>query len=168
MISFAVDRRVIVLALARMADAVGNSFLVVVLPLPEGHEGVAVDHLLVGRVDANPHAGVHIDDEFVALRATVHLHGGPETTGTALFVYGMAWGLNNGLLDSATYYPVVTKAWNALLDDALHPNGFLGYVQSTGKEPSTGQPVTYDKVPDFEDYGLGCFLLAGSEVYKIK
>ncbi|MEQ8474042.1 MAG: glycoside hydrolase family 88 protein [Marinoscillum sp.] len=94
-------------------------------------------------------------------------YGGPETTGTSLFVYGMAWGLNNDLLDSATYHPVVTKAWNALQDDAVHPNGFLGYVQSTGKEPSTGQPVTYDKVPDFEDYGLGCFLLAGSEVYKL-
>jgi hypothetical protein len=23
-------------------------------------------------------------------------------------------------------------------------------------------------VPDFEDFGLGCFLLAGSEVYKLK
>lgn len=94
-------------------------------------------------------------------------YGGPETTGTALFTYGMAWSLNNEVLDSATYYPVVAKAWNALLEDALHPNGFLGYVQSTGKEPSTGQPVTYDKEPDFEDYGLGCFLLAGSEVYKM-
>jgi len=41
-------------------------------------------------------------------------------------------------------------------------------VQGTGKEPSAGQPVTYDKVPDFEDYGLGCFLLAGTEVYKME
>ncbi len=94
-------------------------------------------------------------------------YGGKETTGTALFTYGMAWGLRNGMLDSATYYPVITKSWNALLDNALQENGFLGYVQSTGKEPSTGQPVTKDKVPDFEDYGLGCFLLAGSEVYKL-
>ncbi len=94
-------------------------------------------------------------------------YGGPEATGTSLFVYGMAWGLNNELLDSAQYYQPMTNAWNALLHHSVHPNGFLGYVQSTGKEPSTGQPVTYDKVPDFEDYGLGCFLLAGSEVYKI-
>ena len=43
----------------------------------------------------------------------------------------------------------------------------LGYVQGTGKEPKDGQPVTYDKIPDFEDYGLGCLLLAGSEVYQI-
>ncbi len=94
-------------------------------------------------------------------------YGGPEATGTSLFVYGMAWGLRNDLIDSATYYQPMTKAWNALLEKSLHPNGFLGYVQSTGKEPSTGQPLTYDKVPDFEDYGLGCFLLGGSEVYKL-
>lgn len=48
------------------------------------------------------------------------------------------------------------------------PNGFLGYLQSTGKEPADGQPLSYDKIPDFEDYGLGAFLLAGSEVYKMK
>ncbi|WP_460687350.1 hypothetical protein [Niabella aquatica] len=53
-------------------------------------------------------------------------------------------------------------------DEAIHPNGFLGYVQSTGKEPKDGQPVTYDKQPDFEDYGLGCLLLAGSEILKMK
>ena len=32
----------------------------------------------------------------------------------------------------------------------------------------TAQPVTYKSVPDFEDYGVGCFLLAGTEVYKLK
>lgn len=94
--------------------------------------------------------------------------GGKETSGTALFVYGMAWGVNNGLLDSKTYLPIILKAWEAMCKDAVHPNGFLGYVQGTGKEPKDGQPVTYDKEPDFEDYGLGCFLLAGSELYKMK
>ena len=42
------------------------------------------------------------------------------------------------------------------------------YVQGTGKEPKDGQPVTHDSTPDFEDYGLGCFLLAGTEIYKMK
>ena len=55
-----------------------------------------------------------------------------------------------------------------MVKEALHPDGMLGYVQSTGKEPSTGHPVTYDKIPDFEDYGLGCFLLAGSEIYVMR
>jgi rhamnogalacturonyl hydrolase YesR len=93
--------------------------------------------------------------------------GGPETTGTALFVYGMAYGINNGLLDKATYLPVINKAWNAMVTKSVHPNGFLGYVQGTGKEPKDGQPVSYTSMPDFEDYGLGCFLLAGAEMYKL-
>ncbi|MCG6190447.1 glycoside hydrolase family 88/105 protein [Maribellus maritimus] len=94
--------------------------------------------------------------------------GGKELSGTALFVYGMAYGVNNGLLPREKYLPVLLKAWNAMAEESLHENGFLGYVQSTGKEPKDGQPVTYDKQPDFEDYGLGCFLLAGTEVYKLK
>jgi unsaturated rhamnogalacturonyl hydrolase len=93
--------------------------------------------------------------------------GGKEVTGTALFVYGMAWGINQGVLSKKIYLPVVMKAWNAILTESLHPNGFLGYVQGTGKEPKDSQPVGYDKTPNFEDFGLGCFLLAGSEVYKV-
>lgn len=93
--------------------------------------------------------------------------GGKETSGTALFTYALAWGINMGILDSVTYKPIVVKAWNAMVNDALHPNGMLGYVQGTGKQPSEGQPTGYDKTPDFEDYGLGTFLLAGSEVYKL-
>lgn len=95
-------------------------------------------------------------------------YGGKETSGTALFAYGMAWGINNGILDKETYLPATLKAWNGMVEKAVHENGFLGYLQSTGKEPKEGQPVTYDKQPDFEDYGLGCFLLAGSEMYKMK
>ncbi|WP_090628928.1 glycoside hydrolase family 88/105 protein [Parapedobacter indicus] len=94
--------------------------------------------------------------------------GGKETTGTALFVYGMAWAINRGLVDAAVYLPVINKAWHALTTEALHKNGFLGYVQGTGKEPKDGQPVTHTSMPDFEDYGLGCFLLAGVEVYQLK
>lgn len=94
--------------------------------------------------------------------------GGKELTGTSLFVYGMAWGIRNGLLDRDEYLPIVLKAWNAMVKDAVHPDEFLGYVQGTGKEPKDGQPVTYDSKPDFDDFGTGCFLLAGSEIYKLK
>jgi len=94
-------------------------------------------------------------------------YGGKETSGTALFVYGMAWGVNNGILSDKKYIPSITKAWNAMANESVHDNGFLGYVQGTGKEPKDGQPVTYTSKADFEDYGLGCFLLAGSEVYEL-
>lgn len=103
----------------------------------------------------------------VSLHDPTHF-GGKETSGTALFVYGMAWGVNNGLLSKEVYMPALLRGWNAMVKDAVHKNGMLGYVQGTGKEPKDGQPVGYSKVPDFEDYGLGCFLMAGSEVYKIK
>ncbi|MBK0369285.1 glycoside hydrolase family 88/105 protein [Flavobacterium agrisoli] len=94
--------------------------------------------------------------------------GEKEASGTALFVYGMAYGINTGILDKKTYLPVIEKAWKALTTESLQKNGFLGYLQSTGKEPKDGQPLSVDKMPDFEDYGLGCFLLAGSELYKMK
>jgi unsaturated rhamnogalacturonyl hydrolase len=89
---------------------------------------------------------------------------GPETSGTALFAYGMAWGINNGLLSKTTYTPVVAKAWNAMVGTAVHANGQLGYVQPVGEAPVDPSLVTYDSSFDF---GVGCFLLAGSEVYKL-
>jgi unsaturated rhamnogalacturonyl hydrolase len=102
----------------------------------------------------------------VSLKDSTHF-GGKELTGTALFTYSMTWSINNGLISKKEYLPVVMKAWNALINESVHSNGFLGYVQGTGKEPKDGQPVSYDNVPNFEDFGLGCFLLAGSEVYKL-
>ena len=103
----------------------------------------------------------------VSLEDSTHF-GGKEITGTSLFVYGFAWGINNKILDKKTYLSAIVKAWNEMSKNAVHKDGFLGFVQGTGKEPKDSQPVGYDKVPDFEDFGLGCFLLAGSEVYKLK
>jgi rhamnogalacturonyl hydrolase YesR len=94
-------------------------------------------------------------------------YGGKEVSGTALFTYGFAWGIRKGLLDRKIYLPAVVKAWKSMEREAVHENGKLGFVQGTGKEPKDGQPVGYDSTPDFEDYGLGCFLLAGSEIIKL-
>ena len=94
--------------------------------------------------------------------------GGKELSGTALFTYGMAWGIRNGFLESSQYFKPMVNAWKAMNKDALHDNGKLGFVQGTGKEPKDSQPVNFDSKPDFEDYGLGCFLLAGTELFKLK
>jgi len=94
-------------------------------------------------------------------------YGGKETSGTVFFTYGLAWGINHNILDSATYYSYVVKAWNGLITNALHTDGSLGWVQSAGSKPADGQPLSYTKMPDFEDFGLGGFLLAGSEVYRL-
>ena len=103
----------------------------------------------------------------VSLNDASHF-GGKEFSGTSLCIYCFAWGINNGLLEKKTFKPAIAKAWKAMAKEAVHPDGKLGYVQGTGKEPKDGQPVGYDKTPDFEDYGLGCFLLAGTEIYKMK
>ena len=94
-------------------------------------------------------------------------YGGKELTGTSLFLYGMSWGMNHGILKAKQYKPACDRAWNAMVKDAVHQDGFLGWVQGTGKDPSAGQPLAYDKVPDFEDYGTGCFLLGAVEYYKV-
>jgi unsaturated rhamnogalacturonyl hydrolase len=102
--------------------------------------------------------------------ATIGVSGedGPETSGTALFAYGLAWGIRNGHLDAATYGPALKAAWNGLLTLALQSNGLLGYVQNTGDRPCTGPaPLTATTLANFDDYGVGCFLLAGSEVYRL-
>jgi unsaturated rhamnogalacturonyl hydrolase len=103
----------------------------------------------------------------VSLHDSTHF-GGKEVTGTSLFIYGFAWGMNNGLLSHKKYLSATIKAWNEISRNAVHQDGFLGFVQGTGKEPKDSQPVGYDNIPDFEDFGLGCFLLAGSEMYKLK
>jgi rhamnogalacturonyl hydrolase YesR len=99
--------------------------------------------------------------------------GGSELTGTGLFTFGMAWGVNNGLLLKADYLPAIVNAWKAIADTAIFSTGALGYVQGSGSEPGdngsgvNGVTPSRNMVPDFDDYGLGCVLLAGSEVAKL-
>jgi len=83
-----------------------------------------------------------------------------ETSGTGFYCYALAYGINHGLLPYDKYHNVVEKAWNALTS-SVHLDGKLGYVQQIGEKP---EKVTND---DTEVYGVGAFLLAGSEVYKM-
>ena len=91
----------------------------------------------------------------------------PETSGTALFLYGFCWGIEKGYLDAAVYRPAADRAWQAMASEAVHPDGFLGWMQGTGKDPSAGQPLSYTRIPDFEDYGTGCFLLGATAYCKL-
>jgi rhamnogalacturonyl hydrolase YesR len=88
-------------------------------------------------------------------------HPGPETTGTALLTYGLAWGVNNGVLPAWLYTPVVQRAWHGMTTKALHPSGLLGFVQGAATGPKDAQPVT---ATDTAAYGVGAFLLAGQQV----
>ena len=84
----------------------------------------------------------------------------PETSGSAFYTYGLAWGINNGILDAKTYEPAVKKGWNSLVSHITN-DGMLGYVQPIGAAPGNSWP---DKS---EVYGTGAFLSAGAEVYKL-
>ncbi|MCP4726728.1 MAG: DUF4861 domain-containing protein [bacterium] len=83
-----------------------------------------------------------------------------ETSGSGFFCYALTWGVNNGILDRAEYLPVIKKAWKGLTA-SVHLDGKLGWVQPVGASP---KEVTGDLT---EVYGVGAFLLAGTEMYKL-
>jgi len=83
-----------------------------------------------------------------------------ETSGTALDCFAFAWGIDNGLLDRATYLPVAAKAWAALMA-ARRPDGLLGYVQGVGKAPGAV------RANGTELYATGAFLMAACELSKL-
>jgi len=84
----------------------------------------------------------------------------PEASGSAMFTYGLAWGVNQGLLDRATYESAVRKAWPALVG-CVDADGKLTHVQ-----PAGDRPVEF-AADSTAPYGGGVFLLAGSEVYQM-
>jgi rhamnogalacturonyl hydrolase YesR len=84
----------------------------------------------------------------------------PETSGTGFFTYTLAWGINNGLLDRATYEPSVRKGWTAMVK-AVQPSGMLGWVQQIGAEPGSAD------ADSTEVYGVGALLMAGSEITRL-
>jgi rhamnogalacturonyl hydrolase YesR len=83
----------------------------------------------------------------------------PESSGTGFFTYGIAWGINNGLLDEQTYWPAAQAGWEAL-KTAVQPSGLLGWVQPVGAGPAATTALTTDV------FGVGAYLLAGSEIQK--
>jgi hypothetical protein len=91
-------------------------------------------------------------------------HPGPETSGTALFTYGLAWGVNNGILPARLFTPAVQRAWHGLTTTALAPSGLLGFVQGLGSGPADSEPIT---ATDTAAYGVGDFLLAGQQVAQL-
>ena len=83
-----------------------------------------------------------------------------ETSGSGLYTYALAWGVNQGLLDRAKFEPAVRQAWAALVA-CVDADGKLTHVQPIGADPRKfGEDAT-------EVYGVGAFLLAGSELYRL-
>lgn len=84
----------------------------------------------------------------------------PESSGTGFMVFGLAWGINNGLLPAETFMPPTQTGWNALVS-AVDESGRLGWVQQVGYSPEQVQE------DDTQLYGVGAFLLAAAEMVKL-
>jgi len=83
-----------------------------------------------------------------------------ETSGSGFYTYALAWGVNQGLLDGAKFKPAILRAWIALTD-CVDTEGKLTHVQPIGSDPKTFEDNST------EVYGVGAFLLAGSELYRM-
>jgi rhamnogalacturonyl hydrolase YesR len=84
----------------------------------------------------------------------------PEVSGTGFFTYALAWGIEKGLLDRRKYQPVVAKSWQGMIKH-IYADGRLGSIQPIGGEPGKFKPSSSYV------YGVGAFLLAGSELSQI-
>lgn len=84
----------------------------------------------------------------------------PENSASGFFTYGLAWGVNHGLLTAPVYKRAARRGWKALCS-YVGPDGRLGYVQPIGGSPQrTNREMT-------EVYGVGAFLMAASEIVRM-
>eukprot|EP01047_Picozoa_sp_COSAG01_P056544 COSAG01_NODE_6425_length_3674_cov_4.169790_4_plen_91_part_00 len=81
-------------------------------------------------------------------------------TGTASFVYGIAFGINQGLLPASKFRPVVEQAWKFMSSTALQPSGLFGYCQPVGGSPEHNINAT-----STSDFCVGQFLLAATQMH---
>jgi rhamnogalacturonyl hydrolase YesR len=83
-----------------------------------------------------------------------------ETSGSAFHTYALAWGVNEGLLDRNQFEPAIRRAWTALVE-CVDADGKLTHVQPIGADP---RKFSEDAT---EVYGVGAFLLAGTELHRL-
>jgi rhamnogalacturonyl hydrolase YesR len=83
----------------------------------------------------------------------------PEISGSAFITYALAYGVNEGILERKTYEPMVHKAWAGLLTH-VYADGRLGSIQPVGAAPGA-----FTETSSYV-YGVGAYLLAGSEIYR--
>lgn len=84
-----------------------------------------------------------------------------EVSGSGFYTFAIAWGINNGLLEKDEYLRVAIDAWKGL-QKCQQKSGKVGWVQNIGAEPNNATSESW------QNFGTGAFLLAGSEVIKLK
>lgn len=83
-----------------------------------------------------------------------------ETSGSALFTFALAWGINYGILPKDKFELPVKEAWKALVHN-VNDAGRLGYVQQVA-----GSPYPF-YANQWHVYATGAFLLAGHQMIGI-
>ncbi len=156
--------------IAAMAEVLGR------LPATDPHRAkyVAMLTSMAARLAAVQGA----DGFWRASLADPALYPDPETSGTGLITFAIAYGIGAGILDRTTYLPVVARAWHGLTTLALQPNGFVAGCQAAGVDPRAPFIGKAPRVPpspttagtvnvDSPPFCVGAFLLAGSEVARL-
>ena len=105
-----------------------------------------------------------------------------ESSGSAMFVYTLAKGVNKGYLPRERYLPAILKGYAGLIHTLVKtdPSGAvrltqvcqgagLGYMMADGKTPRDGSFKYYISEPivDNDPKGTGPFIMAGLEVEKL-
>jgi hypothetical protein len=161
----------------------GNGWVIaataqVLATLPAGDPSAATYRDMLGGMAARLRQLQGTDGFWRSNLLSPTLYPQPETSATALIAYAMAYGINTGLLDRATYVPVVTRAWNGLASTARRSTGFVSYCQPPGGQPAAPYTGSSPRVAptatssgtlhsDSPPYCVGAFLLAGSEMARL-
>jgi rhamnogalacturonyl hydrolase YesR len=110
--------------------------------------------------------------------ADAALYPQPETSGTALITYALAYGVKAGVLDAPTYLPVVARAWQGLTTEAQQPSGFVTGCQGPGVGPAASYSAPAPRTAptatsagtvnvDSPPYCVGALLLAGTAIAEL-
>lgn len=86
-------------------------------------------------------------------------YNSPESSGSAFFIYAIAWGVNNGFLDNELYDNVIINGWDALYS-VVDSNGKVCWGQHEARGPAKVEKE------DSDEFVAGAFLLAASEIFK--
>lgn len=84
----------------------------------------------------------------------------PENSASGFFVFGLSWGLNNGVLSDPAHRHAALAGWKAL-QKHVDKHGKLGYIQPIGHAPLN---ITSEMTAP---YGVGAYLLAATEISKM-
>jgi rhamnogalacturonyl hydrolase YesR len=84
----------------------------------------------------------------------------PEMSGSGFFIYSLAWGVDHHILSRKVYLPIIQKGWRGMVAH-VYVDGRVGSIQPIASGPGNFKPSSSYV------YGVGAFLLAGSEVHEL-